>query len=154
MLYHWYEFGHAAVKPARVAMSNFKLFLDNPLNPLSHNLVGRHTAAACEVFERTTRRYEKPEFGLATTRVDGNDVAIREEVVWSKPFCNIIHFVRDIPRQRAAHDPRVLLVAPMSGHFATLLRGTVETLLPDHEVYITDWQDPLLFSLTPNSHLS
>lgn len=142
VLYHWYEFGHAAVKPARVAMSNFKLFLDNPLNPLSHNLVGRHTAAACEVFERTTRRYEKPEFGLATTRVDGNDVAVREEVVWSKPFCNIIHFVRDIPRQRAAHDPRVLLVAPMSGHFATLLRGTVETLLPDHEVYITDWQDP------------
>lgn len=142
MLYHWYELGHAAVKPARVAANNFKLFFNYPLNPLTHTHVGRQAAAACEVFERTTRRYEKPAFGIAATRVDGRDVAVREEVVWSKPFCNLIHFVRDIPRHRAAHDPRVLLVAPMSGHFATLLRGTVAALLPDHEVYITDWQDP------------
>lgn len=142
MLYQWYELGHAAVKPARVAANNFKLFFNNPLNPLMHTHVGRQAAAVCEVFERTTRRYAKPTFGLATARVDRRDVAVREEVVWSKPFCNLIHFVRDIPRQRAAHDPRVLLVAPMSGHFATLLRGTVAALLPDHEVYITDWQDP------------
>jgi len=142
VLYHWFEFGHAAVKPARVVVNNVKLLFNNPLNPLTHTHVGRQAAAACEVFERTTRRYEKPTFGFTTTCVDGRDVAVREEVVWSKPFCNLIHFVRDIPRQRASHDPRVLLVAPMSGHFATLLRGTVGALLPDHEVYITDWQDP------------
>ncbi len=142
MLYHWYEFGHAAVKPARVAANHFKLFFNNPLNPLTHTHVGRQAAAACEVFERTTRRYEKPSFGLSTTSVEGRNVAVREEVVWSKPFCNLVHFVRDIPRQRASQDPRVLVVAPMSGHFATLLRGTVAALLPDHEVYITDWQDP------------
>lgn len=142
MLYHWYEFGHAAVKPARVAANHFKLFFDNPFNPLTHTHVGRQAAAVCEVFERTTRRYEKPTFGLNTTSVLGRKVAVREEVVWSKPFCNLVHFVRDIPRQQAARDPRVLVVAPMSGHYATLLRGTVAALLPDHEVYITDWQDP------------
>lgn len=142
VLYHWFELGHAAVKPARVAANNFKLFFNNPFNPLTHTHVGRQAAAVCEVFERTTRRYEKPAFGLSSTRVDGRDVAVREETVWAKPFCNLLHFVRDIPRQRAANDPRVLLVAPMSGHFATLLRGTVAALLPDHEVYITDWQDP------------
>lgn len=148
MLYHWYELGHAAVKPARLAANNFQLFFKNPLNPLTHTHVGRQAAAACEVFERTTRRYEKPEFRLKTTRVDGRDVGVREEVVWQKPFCRLIHFVRDIPRQRAGRDPRVLLVAPMSGHFATLLRGTVEALLPHHEVYITDWQDPRDIPLT------
>ena len=68
-------------------------------------------------------------------------MAVEEDVVWQKPFCRVIHFQRDIPAERAARDPRVLLVAPMSGHFATLLRGTVETLLPDHEVFITDWLD-------------
>lgn len=142
LLYHWYELGHAAVKPARVAANNFKLFFNNPLNPLMHTHVGRHAAAACEVFERTTRRYEKPAFRIATTTIDGRSVGVREETVWQKPFCQLVHFMRDIPRVRAGRDPRVLLVAPMSGHFATLLRGTVEALLPDHEVYITDWQDP------------
>ncbi len=62
-------------------------------------------------------------------------------MIWERPFCRLIHFKRDIPASRAGRDPRILLVAPMSGHFATLLRGTVETLLPDHEIYITDWQD-------------
>ncbi len=98
-------------------------------------------AAACEVFERTTRRYAKPVFGLSETTIGSRPVAVREEVVWQRPFCRLVHFHRDVtPAERAA-DPRILLVAPMSGHFATLLRGTVETLLPNHEVYITDWQD-------------
>ncbi|MCB1503498.1 MAG: polyhydroxyalkanoate depolymerase [Hyphomicrobiaceae bacterium] len=141
MLYHWYEIGHAAVKPARLAANNFKLFFKNPLNPLTHTHVGRQAAAVCEVFERTTRRYEKPEFRIKTTVVDGRTVGVREEAVWKRPFCNLLHFVRDVPRERALKDPRVLLVAPMSGHYATLLRGTVEALLPDHEVYITDWLD-------------
>ena len=93
------------------------------------------------MFERATRRYSKPDFGITRTRVDGQSVAVTEEIVWQTPFCRLLHFKRDIDPARAAQHPRLLLVAPMSGHFATLLRGTVETFLPDHEVYITDWQD-------------
>jgi poly(3-hydroxybutyrate) depolymerase len=141
MLYQWYELGHAAVKPARVAADAGRMFFRNPFNPLTHTSVGRHAAAACEVFERTTRRYEKPTFGLSTTIVEGRPVAVTEEVVWERPFCQLVHFKRSIDETRAATDPRIILVAPMSGHFATLLRGTVEALLPGHEVYITDWQD-------------
>lgn len=129
------------MRPARAAADSYRHFLKHPLNPLSHTWAGRHAAAACEVFERTTRRYEKPVFGLNVTRIAGRDVAVTEEQVWDAPFCRLVHFRRDMPEARRAHDPRVLLVAPMSGHFATLLRGTVEALLPDHEVYITDWQD-------------
>ncbi|MGD9804868.1 MAG: polyhydroxyalkanoate depolymerase [Hyphomicrobiaceae bacterium] len=141
MLYHWYELGHAAVRPARVAADSCRLMLTNPFNPLTHTSVGRHTAAALEVFERTTRRYDKPQFGLTSTTVDGKPTRVHEEVVWRHPFCRVVHFRRDVPDARRARDPRILLVAPMSGHYATLLRGTVETFLPDHEVYITDWQD-------------
>ena len=141
MLYQWFELSHAAVKPARAAADAGKLFFNNPFNPLTHTSVGRHAAAACEVFERTTRRYEKPAFGVHTTDVEGQTVAVSEEIVWQRPFCRVLHFKRDIDAARADKDPRILLVAPMSGHFATLLRGTVEALLPDHEVYITDWMD-------------
>jgi poly(3-hydroxybutyrate) depolymerase len=141
VLYQWYEFGHAALRPARAFAETYRFFLDNPFNPLRLTTVGRHTAAACEVFERTTRRYAKPEFGLRSFRIGDRDVAVGEEVIWERPFCRLLHFRRDLPAERRRADPRVLLVAPMSGHFATLLRGTVEELLPDHEVYITDWQD-------------
>jgi len=140
VLYQWYELGRAAVRPARVAARSCRLFF-NPLNPWTHTAIGRNAIAACEVFERATRRYPRPEFGIAHTLVDRAAVRVREEVVWQHPFCRIVHFKRDIDPARAASDPRILLVAPMSGHFATLLRGTVETFLPDHDVYITDWQD-------------
>ncbi len=141
MLYHWFEMSRAGFGPARFAAETTRLFLNNPLNPITHTPFARQAVAAAEVFERTTRRYPKPEFGLKTTRVDGIPVRVSEEVVWETPFCKLVHFKRDIDRTRASQDPRLLIVAPMSGHFATLLRGTVETFLPDHEVYITDWQD-------------
>lgn len=141
MLYHWFEMGHAAVKPARLAAGSARLMLNHPWNPMSHTAAGRSASAAFEVFERTTRRYSKPEFGIATVQVDGRDVAVREDVVWEHPFCELIRFAKDIPEKKAKAQPRVLLVSPMSGHFATLLRGTVEAFLPDHEVYITDWRD-------------
>ncbi len=141
MLYQWYELGHAAVRPARAAADAGRMFFKNPFNPLTHTAVGRHAAAAFEVFERTTRRYEKPIFDLPTTQIDGQTVAVTEEVVWHRPFCRMIHFNRAIDGSEKVKEPRILLVAPMSGHYATLLRGTVETLLPNHEVYITDWQD-------------
>ncbi len=140
MLYHWYELGRAAVRPARFAADSMRLFL-NPLNPWTHTAMGRNAIAACEVFERATRRYPKPAFGITHTLVDRVPVRVTEEVVWEHSACRLVHFKRSIDPKRAADNPRLLLVAPMSGHFATLLRGTVETFLPDHDVYITDWQD-------------
>jgi poly(3-hydroxybutyrate) depolymerase len=141
LLYHWYELSHAAFGPARAAADSCRLFFTNPLNPFSHTTVGRHAAAACEVFERTTRRYLKPQFGLTKTTIAGDEIAVAEEIVWERAFCRLIHFKRDLPDARRDRDPKILVVAPISGHFATLLRGTVEALLPGHEVYITDWQD-------------
>jgi poly(3-hydroxybutyrate) depolymerase len=95
----------------------------------------REFEAAGQMIERGIRTYGKPAFNLARTNINGADVAVREDVVVKKPYCNLLHFERDTAR----HDPKVLLVAPMSGHYATLLRGTVEALLPHHDVYITDW---------------
>jgi poly(3-hydroxybutyrate) depolymerase len=141
MLYRWYELNRAAMSPARAAAGYCGLFFNSPFNPLTHTMVGRHAAAACELFERTTRTYERPEFGIASTCVGGETVAVSEETVWQRPFCRLVHFQRDLDSNSAAGDPRVLVVAPMSGHFATLLRGTIETLLPDHDVFVTDWQD-------------
>jgi poly(3-hydroxybutyrate) depolymerase len=142
LLYHWYLAGHAAVKPARAAADSYKMFFKHPFNPLTHTSVGRSAAAACEVFERTTRRYDKPVFGIPSTVVDGETLAISEETVWQRPFCNLVRFKRATPASgKELNQPRLLLVAPMSGHYATLLRGTVETFLPDHDVYITDWQN-------------
>jgi len=151
MLYHWYELSHAAVRPARAAADGYRIFFNNPFNPLTHTAFGRSTVAACEVFERTTRRYSKPSFGLETTTVDGRKVGVREEVVWETPFCKLLHFARDLPAEVRDVQPKLLLVAPMSGHYATLLRGTVETFLPDHEVYITDWQDAREVPVTAGS---
>ncbi|PSH63794.1 polyhydroxyalkanoate depolymerase [Phyllobacterium brassicacearum] len=140
MFYQLYELNHAALQPYRAFADATKLFYDNPLNPLSQTVVGRSITAMCELFERTTRAYGKPVFGLPTTLVDGVETDVREKIVWSKPFCNVIHFKRSLSAKRPA-DPKILVVAPMSGHYATLLRGTVEALLPHAEVYITDWVD-------------
>lgn len=87
-----------------------------------------------------TRRYGKPLFGLDTTIVDGTEVEIVEEIVWSRPFCGLLHFDRQFPGP-APRQSKLLIIAPMSGHYATLLRGTVEAFLPTHDVYITDWSD-------------
>ncbi|MCK8781813.1 polyhydroxyalkanoate depolymerase [Rhizobium sp. NTR19] len=140
MFYQLYEMNHAAVAPFRAAADAMKFFYKNPLNPLSQTEFGRSISASLELFERVTRRYGKPEFGLPQTVVDGQPVAVTEEIIWAKPFCNLLHFRRDLPASRPA-DERILIVAPMSGHYATLLRGTVEALLPHADVYITDWID-------------
>lgn len=137
--YHLYELHHAAMAPVRAMADMTKLYFQNPLNPLTHTSFGRQIAAGCEVLERTTRRYGKPEFGLPETSVGGVRVPVRENIVWSRPFCDLIHFERAVTRPR--NDPKVLIVSPMSGHYATLLRGTVEALLPNADVYITDWID-------------
>ncbi|MCJ7997612.1 polyhydroxyalkanoate depolymerase [Rhizobium cremeum] len=147
MFYQLYELNHAAMAPFRASADVMRLAYRSPLNPLSHTVLGRTLAAGFEVFERVTRRYGKPEFGLPTTTVDGHMVAVTEEIVWKKPFCNLIHFKRDLPPS-VEQGPRILIVAPMSGHYATLLRGTVEALIQSADVYITDWIDARTVPLT------
>ncbi|WP_275786785.1 polyhydroxyalkanoate depolymerase [Pararhizobium gei] len=147
MFYQLYELNHAMMAPWRAAADAMRLAYANPLNPVSHTYLGRAAAAGLEVFERTTRRYGKPEFGLAETLIDDIAVSVRERIIWRQPFCNLLHFERSLPKTRAA-DPKVLIVAPMSGHYATLLRGTVEALLPHSDVYITDWIDARMVPLT------
>lgn len=115
--------------------------LSSPFNPFAESYPARATAAACEMFVNATRRYGKPAFGISKTEIAGQQVDVIEEVVLSKPFCNLIRFRRTGPAAEARNDPAVLMVAPMSGHFATLLRGTVEAMLPKHDVYLTDWID-------------
>lgn len=148
MYYLLHELTHAALSPWRAAADVTKLYHKNPLNPISHTTYGRNVAAGCELFERTTRRYGKPEFGLNETNVAGGQVAVSEKLVWKQPFCNLIHFERDIPASVKKDDPKLLIVAPMSGHYATLLRGTVEAMLPKHNVYITDWVDARMVPLS------
>lgn len=141
MLYHAYEMTHAAMRPMRTAALVGQHTLRNPMNPFAEWYPARATAAACEMFINATKRYGKPDFGIDQTEILGETVAVTERVVLKKPFCDLVHFRRDHPIIRARNDPKVLIVAPMSGHFATLLRGTVRAMLPEHEVYITDWND-------------
>lgn len=137
MLYEIYEMNHAALRPMRFAAEMTQAAFQNPMFPLAYTRLGRAVAAGAELFERTTRRFDKPTFGLDTTTIDGATVPVIEEVVAAKPFCRLTRFKRDTKR----NDPKLLLVAPISGHHATLLRGTVKALLPHHDVYITDWVD-------------
>ena len=138
MLYHVYEMHHAALAPMRMMATGALQVLDNPFNPLRSTPLGQFSAAALDSFEHTTRRFGKPVFGHKHTTIDGAQVDILEEVVDIKPWGDLKRFTRLADRP---NDPKVLLVAPMSGHYATLLRGTVQAFLPDHEVYITDWRD-------------
>ncbi len=147
LAYYAYEGAHMMLSPARAISDATHLFFKNPANPLTYTPFGRFVTASCELFERTTRRYGKPVFGLPTTLVEGERLPIVERIVWEKPFCKLIHFEKQWGA-RSRHQPRVLIVAPMSGHYATLLRGTVETFLPTHDVYITDWVDARLVPLT------
>jgi len=132
-----HELTHAAIAPWRIAAEANQVLLRHFLNPLAYTRGGRAAAAALELFESNVRPYRKPEFGHRTTRIDGKDVAVTERIVARRPFCQLKQFARDARRD----DPRLLMVAPLSGHYATLLRGTVEAMLPDHDVYITDWLD-------------
>jgi poly(3-hydroxybutyrate) depolymerase len=144
---------HLAFTPARALSDATVHACKNPFNPLSHTALGRGLAASAELFERMTRRYGKPAFGLDTTIIDGREIPIFEEIVWEKPFCRLLRFRCEFEGAAPARSKllpfegapparsKFLLVAPMSGHYATLLRGTVEAFLPTHDVYITDWND-------------
>lgn len=136
-LYSLKEIHTAGLAPTRMMANAAKVMFSNPMNPLSYTGVGRQMAAAGELVERITQSYPKPHFNIQYTQVNGKNVDVWEEVRIDKPFCNLLRFKKD----SKVKQEKLLIVAPMSGHYATLLRGTVEALLPHHDVYITDWQN-------------
>jgi poly(3-hydroxybutyrate) depolymerase len=145
--YLWYEAAHALVGPARILCDATRLIADHPNNPMAKSPFLRAISASCELFERTTRRYGKPVFGLPQTVVAGERVDVTERIVWERTFGRLIHFDRSLRGGRGSRQPKLLIVAPMSGHYATLLRGTVEAFLPTNDVYITDWADARMVPL-------
>ncbi|WP_119677360.1 polyhydroxyalkanoate depolymerase [Indioceanicola profundi] len=143
MLYQLYDMQHAALTPLRLVAEATQATFQNPFFPGSYTKAGRAIAAGAELLERTTRRWGKPEFGLPTTMVNGREVKVTEVPVLEKPFGTLLRFQRAVPNDH----PKVLLVAPLSGHYATLLRGTVAQLMQNHDVYITDWADAKMVPL-------
>jgi poly(3-hydroxybutyrate) depolymerase len=147
-LYWFYEMSHAALNPSRAFADATKLLFRNPLNPLTVTIFGKSVAAACEVFERAIRRYGRPEWGIASTLVGGERIPVNVETLWERPFCRLVHFARVFDHAPLRPQPRLLIVAPLSGHYATLLRGTVAAFLPSHEVYVMDWTDARMVPVT------
>jgi len=153
MLYQFYETQRSFMEPfADLAQAASKLY-SNPLNPASQTPMAQRVSAAYSLMHRLGKDYVKPEFGIRTVKVGGNvDVAIHERIEIDKPFCELRRFKRfsDDPQtlQVLKEQPPVLIVAPLSGHYATLLRDTVRTMLQDHKVYITDWKNARLVPLS------
>ncbi|MFT6557898.1 polyhydroxyalkanoate depolymerase [Sneathiella sp.] len=137
MLYQFNELQKLALSPLRMSAQFQSQVLRSPFNPMAETPQARTMAAAYELFAESTQYHGKPAFGLHETTIDGKPVPVAEEIIHRLPFGQLKHFKRETSRK----DPKIMVVAPMSGHFATLLRGTVEALLPDHDVYITDWRD-------------
>jgi poly(3-hydroxybutyrate) depolymerase len=145
MLYQIYETQRSLMEPfADFAQAASKLY-SNPLSPFGHNPFAQRVSASYDLMYRLWKDYEKPEFNIKTVNVDGTDVVIHERVALDKPFCELRRFKRftDDPATltKLKGHPAVLIVAPLSGHYATLLRDTVRTMLKDHKVYITDWKN-------------
>ena len=152
MLYQLYETQRSFMEPfADLAQAASKLY-SNPLNPVAQTPLAQRVSAAYALVHRLGKDYVKPEFGIRTVKVDGVDVAIHERVEIDKPFCELRRFKRfsDDPHtlQVLKEQPPVLIVAPLSGHYATLLRDTVRTMLQGHKVYITDWKNARLVPLS------
>jgi len=140
-MYWFYEMNQAALNPARALADVTRLVFRNPINPFSNTTLGKAIAAAAELFERSTRRYARPDWDITSTVVGGERVPVHVTSLWERPFCRLMRFERAFGRVPRRPQPKMLIVAPMSGHYATLLRGTVEAFLPNHDVYITDWAD-------------
>ena len=143
MLYTLHEAAYNSATPIRMAARAAREFWGSPLNPASTSKWGRTLYASADMLVGLTQRYGRPAWGIDTVTVKGQPVAVREEVVWQTPWVRLRRFSRepiDLRRARAPlAAPPLLVVAPLSGHYATLLRGTVETFLQDFDVYVTDW---------------
>jgi poly(3-hydroxybutyrate) depolymerase len=152
MLYKLYETQRSLMEPfSDLAHAASKAY-GNPLSIMGQNPFAQRLSAGYDLLHRLGKDYEKPEFGLRTIEVDGVDVAIHERVEINKPFCELRRFKRFTDDSRTLdkikNQPAVLIVAPLSGHYATLLRDTVKTMLGDHKVYITDWKNARLIPLS------
>ena len=145
MLYDAYEVQRSFLAGASKLAGMSAGWLNNPANPVAYASGSPLIAAALDVFAHAAAPRGKPEFGLHQTVVKGRKVKVHEEILVREPFGQLKRFVR---AGMADKDPPLLIVAPMSGHYATLLRGTVERMLPKHDVYITDWRDAKSVPLT------
>ena len=148
MLYKLYETQRSLMEPfTDLAQSAAKLY-GNPLSFMGQHPLSQRISASYDLIHRLGKDYEKPEFGLRTVDVDGVEVAVHERIELKKPFCELRRFKRftdDVATlTKLKGQPAVLIVAPLSGHYATLLRDTVKTMLKDHKVYITDWTNARL----------
>jgi poly(3-hydroxybutyrate) depolymerase len=143
MLYALHELGYQAAVPSRLAARAARDFWGHPLNPAGDTHLARLAYAGSSFYADVTRRHGKPAWGVDSVSIGGTDVRVRPTSIWRSPWVDLLHFTRDQSDLRRAGvrelQPAVLLVAPLSGHYATLLRGTVEAFLQDHEVYVTDW---------------
>ncbi|MFZ3236208.1 MAG: polyhydroxyalkanoate depolymerase [Stellaceae bacterium] len=137
MIYRNFQSYADTIAPLRGLASMAAAALANPLPGISRNAVQRAVGAICELIARAGLSHRRPAFGIDRVAVGNRSVAVREVETHRTPFASLLHFAKET----AAAQPRVLLVAPMSGHFATLLRGTARTLLAEHDVYITDWHN-------------
>jgi poly(3-hydroxybutyrate) depolymerase len=137
MLYQAYQNHMDLTAPWRTGAAQALKYLNLVPQGVSDRLF-RRLAAALELISRTSLTYARPAYGIDKVLVGNQELEVREEVALATPFGSLLHF----RKQNSPEQPRLLLVAPMSGHFATLLRGTVQTLLQDHDVYITDWHNP------------
>ncbi|WP_336987594.1 polyhydroxyalkanoate depolymerase [Altererythrobacter aquiaggeris] len=138
MLYHMHEMQRSWLAGASAWASISSQMLSNPMMPMGYLGLGPMAASALEVFAHAAATRGKPEFGIETVAVDGKDDVVVESIVVTKPFGDLLRFRREgLPKSA----PKLLIVAPMSGHYATLLRGTVERMIESAEVYITDWAD-------------
>ena len=150
MLYHLHEMQRSFLTPLmQWADASSKLF-SNPVSPLAHTPFAQRIAAGYELMYRLGKDYEKPAFGIDTVTIGADTVRIIENIEIDKPFCRLLHFRKDLDAKALAslEQPKVLLVAPLSGHHSTLLRDTVRALLPNHDVYITDWTDARMVPLS------
>jgi len=150
MLYQLHELNRSLLNPLiQWAEASSKLFSD-PVSPLAYTPFAQPIAAGYELMYRLGKDYEKPHFDISSVSIKGKDVRIIEEVAEEKSFCTLLHFKKDMSAKAyaALKQPTILLVAPLSGHHATLLRDTVRSLLVEHDVYITDWRDARMVPLT------
>lgn len=143
MLYELHEMQNALLQPLTQWSKVASTLLSEPVSPFAYTPVSQDIAAGCELFYRLGKNYDKPRFAIDSTRFKGKQVGIRETIVRTKAFCKLRHFKKLVDQHELATQdhPTVLLVAPLSGHYATLLRETVHALLHGHDVYITDWID-------------
>jgi len=151
MLYQLYESQRALLSPfAEFASASSKLY-NHPLSPFTHTPMAHRVSAGLELLHRLAKEYEKPEFNIHSVRIGKVDVAVQQQVAIEKPFCRLLRFKRfsdDLQTLTTLKDqPKVLIVAPLSGHHSTLLRETVREMLRDHKVFITDWTDARMVPL-------